>query len=109
MLLALLIYLAAGAADAAGIRCATFTADGPSSTPRPHPAGHHRLHTRWAFWYQKKHKRGTTSNWYEGLTLAGRFHTVEGFWALYSHMIRPDSLEGSVDVMLFRDGIQVRA
>jgi hypothetical protein len=43
------------------------------------------------------------------LTLAGRFHTVEGFWALYSHMIRPDSLEGSVDVMLFRDGIQVRS
>lgn len=40
---------------------------------------------------------------------AGRFHTVEGFWALYSHMIRPDNVEGSVDLMLFRDGIQVRA
>lgn len=69
-------------------------------------AGHHRLHTSWAFWYQKKGKRTQTTNWYEGLTLAGRCRTVEQFWAMYSHLIRPDNVEGSVDLMLFRDGIQ---
>ena len=86
----------------------------PALTHFLHPstslADHHRLASRWAFWYLKKVKpaRGASTNWHEGLTLAGRFNTVEGFWRLYSHIVRPDSIDGSVDLMLFRDGIQVR-
>jgi hypothetical protein len=36
----------------------------------------------------------------------GRFSTAEGFWQLYSHIIRADKITGSVDIMLFRDGIR---
>lgn len=65
----------------------------------------HKLHDSWCFWYQKKDKR--TANWYEGISVLGQFSTVEQFWSLYSHMVRPDSHRGTaLDIMLFRDGIK---
>lgn len=36
----------------------------------------------------------------------GRFNTIEGFWQLYTHIVRPEKLQGSVDIMLFKDGIK---
>ena len=67
------------------------------------------LNGRWAFWYQKKATKrqpGAHTHWNEGLTQLPAFGTVEGFWSVYSHMCRPNSLEGSVDVMLMREGVQ---
>ena len=40
------------------------------------------------------------------MTLVGGASTVEQFWSIYSHMVRPDHIEGSVDIMLFQQGIQ---
>lgn len=52
-------------------------------------------------------KRPAGASWYDGTTGIGSpFGTVEQFWATYSHMTRPNAIEGSVDVMLFRDGIE---
>jgi translation initiation factor 4E len=67
----------------------------------------HVLHTPWAIWAQKKVKRNHAAggSWLEGTVCLGRFDTVEGFWQLYSHLLRADSIVGSADVMLFRDGI----
>jgi translation initiation factor 4E len=66
------------------------------------------LSTSWAFWCQKKNKKTktTTTNWSEGTQCVGRFSTAEGFWHLYTHIVRADKIQGSVDVMLFRDGIR---
>jgi translation initiation factor 4E len=75
------------------------------------PEGEKRtpLATSWAFWCQKKKKTtkgSSNTNWSEGTQCVGRFSTVEGFWQLYSHIIRADKITGSVDIMLFRDGIR---
>jgi translation initiation factor 4E len=73
------------------------------------PAGHHRLERRWAFWYQKKKRSGGSggaASWFDGIACLGSFGSVEGFWEMYSHLLRPDTLGGGVDVMLFREGVQ---
>ena len=83
----------------------------PSLPPVYVPEGEKRtpLSTTWAFWCQKKKKttKGSiNTNWSEGTQCLGRFSTAEGFWQLYSHIIRADKITGSVDIMLFRDGIR---
>jgi translation initiation factor 4E len=66
----------------------------------------HSLNTPWAFWTQKKVKRAPGASWHEGTLCLGRFDSVEGFWQLYSHLVRPDAIQGSADIMLFREGIK---
>lgn len=46
------------------------------------------------------------SSWHEGITCVGRFNTVQGFWSIYSHILRPNDIRPSMDLMLFREGIQ---
>lgn len=36
----------------------------------------------------------------------GEFGTVEGFWDLYSHMVRPNDVTHSSDWHLFKKGIK---
>lgn len=74
----------------------------------------HKLQSAWAFWAQKKVSKragaaATTTGgggWAEGMTILGRFDTVEGFWQLFSVIARAEAVPGSADVMLFRDGIR---
>jgi len=81
-----------------------------SATAADVPAGHHKLERRWAFWYQKKKRAGSggggPTSWFDGISCLGAFGSVEAFWEMYSHMLRPDTLGGGVDVMLFREGVQ---
>ena len=75
-------------------------------TPRGGSVPLHLLNSRWALWAQKKVKKAAGASWYEGYVCLGRFDTVEGFWQLYSHLSRPEAVQGSADLMLFRDGIR---
>ncbi len=76
----------------------------PLLTPKGGPL--HKLSSAWAFWAQKKIKKATGGSWYEGTACLGRFDTVEGFWALSTRLARPETVTGSADMMLFRDGIR---
>ena len=66
----------------------------------------HPLNHKWCLWAQKKVKKTAGASWYEGYVCLGRFDTVEGFWQMYSHLNRPEMVQGSADLMLFRDGIR---
>jgi hypothetical protein len=78
----------------------------PIWTPTKGGVTLHPLNSTWALWAQKKVKKTATSSWYEGTVCLGRFDTVEGFWQLYSHICRPEMIQGGADLMLFRDGIR---
>jgi translation initiation factor 4E len=78
----------------------------PLMTPRAGSVPLHPLNSRWALWAQKKVKKAAGASWYEGYVCLGRFDTVEGFWQLHSHLLRPEMVQGSADLMLFRDGIR---
>jgi hypothetical protein len=36
----------------------------------------------------------------------GEFKTVQGFWRLYNHLIRPNDLPNTTDYHLFKTGIK---
>jgi translation initiation factor 4E len=63
----------------------------------------HRLQYTYGLWYI-----GKTNYQQYDLTLKkiGRFASVEQFWALYSHLVRPSDLHSPSDFFLFRDGIK---
>ncbi|CAG7786508.1 unnamed protein product [Allacma fusca] len=63
----------------------------------------HRLQYTYGLWYI-----GKTNYQQYDLTLKkiGRFASVEQFWALYSHLVRPSDLHSPSDFFLFKDGIK---
>jgi len=63
----------------------------------------HRLQYTYGLWYI-----GKTNYQQYDLTLRkiGRFASVEQFWALYSHLVRPSDLHSPSDFFLFKDGIK---
>jgi translation initiation factor 4E len=67
------------------------------------PPNEHRLQYTYGLWYI-----GKTNYQQYDLTLRkiGRFASVEQFWALYSHIVRPNDLHSPSDFFLFKDGIK---
>jgi translation initiation factor 4E len=69
--------------------------------------GHHRLESAWTLWYDTKGKSKTQSagDWQSGLVDLGSFNTIEGFWSIYSHIVRPSKVPKDSNYWLFRDHI----
>eukprot|EP00596_Hydrurales_sp_CCMP1899_P005670 CAMPEP_0119035216 /NCGR_PEP_ID=MMETSP1177-20130426/2160_1 /TAXON_ID=2985 /ORGANISM="Ochromonas sp, Strain CCMP1899" /LENGTH=436 /DNA_ID=CAMNT_0006993197 /DNA_START=108 /DNA_END=1415 /DNA_ORIENTATION=+ len=63
------------------------------------------IQNRYCFTY---HKRGgkTQSNYEECTKVIASFQTVEHFWRVYDHLIRPNDFKSTTDYHLFKDGIQ---
>jgi translation initiation factor 4E len=72
----------------------------------PVPLGHHRLQSTYCMWYSRKPSAKQAHNFDENLRQVGRFSTVEQFWELYSHVIRPGELQSHSDFHLFKEGIK---
>ncbi|KAF4526062.1 hypothetical protein B566_EDAN015082 [Ephemera danica] len=74
------------------------------------PPGEHRLQFPYALWFSRrtpgKQQLSSTQSYDQTLKLVGRFATVEQFWALYSHLMRPSELQGHSDYHIFKDGIK---
>lgn len=70
--------------------------------------GHHRLQFAYNLWYSKRApgKLTNTQTYDQNLKLVGRFESVESFWAVYSHILRPSDLGSYSDFHLFKDGIK---
>lgn len=64
------------------------------------------IQNRYCFWYMRRSKDKLSGDSYEkNIKLLGSFQTVEHFWRLYNHIIRPDDLTVVTDYHLFKDGI----
>jgi len=67
----------------------------------------HPLQFGYALWYTRNPiGKITDSGYAQNLRLVGRFATVEQFWSLYSHLLRPSELMSNSDFHLFKNGIK---
>lgn len=68
----------------------------------------HKLQYAYALWYSRRNpgKQSSIQNYDQNLKLVGRFASVEQFWSLYSHLVRPSELTTSTDFHLFKVGIK---
>lgn len=68
----------------------------------------HKLQYAYALWYSKRNpgKMLNIHSYDQNLKLIGRFASVEQFWGLYSHLIRPSELMAHTDFHLFKVGIK---
>nr|XP_006823949.1 PREDICTED: eukaryotic translation initiation factor 4E type 2-like isoform X2 [Saccoglossus kowalevskii] len=74
---------------------------------KPSP-GEHRLQYAYSLWFSRRTPGNKTSstNYEQNIKLVGSFCSVEQFWALYSHCVRPCDLSGHSDFHLFKEGIK---
>jgi hypothetical protein len=76
------------------------------------PGQEHPLQNEWAFWYMRRNGSRSQQESYEQAIrpLGSPFHSVEGFWAHYSHIKRPSSgpagMANFTDVHMFRAGVK---
>lgn len=65
------------------------------------------LASEWSFYlFFRKQGNNTNSQYEDDLHPIHSFNTIQGFWSLYSHLKRPNSLEPPTDYALFRKGIR---
>ena len=66
------------------------------------------IQNKYAFWY---HRRGGKSqshsvNYEESMKQLASFQTIEHFWNIYNHMVRPNDIKATTDYHIFKDGIK---
>lgn len=68
----------------------------------------HKLQYAYALWYSRRSpgKQTSIQSYDQNLKLVGRFASVEQFWGLYSHLLRPSELTTHTDFHLFKVGIK---
>nr|CAG4652098.1 EOG090X0BMA [Triops cancriformis] len=83
----------------------------PQEAPLPPlevPPGEHRIQYTYCLWFSRRApgKHAIPQNYDQNLKLVGRCASVEQYWALYSHLVRPSELSGHSDFHLFKEGIK---
>lgn len=70
------------------------------------PPHHHRLQYQYWFWYSKRTPGKVTSvkSYDDNLKFIQKFGTVEQFWEIYTHLVRPSEIQSYVDLHLFKVG-----
>lgn len=65
------------------------------------------IQNRYTFWYHRRGKNpgNAALNYEEGMTQLANFQTVEHFWRIYNHMIRPNDIRTTTDYHLFKHGV----
>lgn len=68
----------------------------------------HKLQYAYALWYSRRSpgKQTSIQSYDQNLKLVGKFGSVEQFWGLYSHLVRPSELTTHTDFHLFKVGIK---
>jgi translation initiation factor 4E len=71
------------------------------------PPNEHELQYTYNFWFAKKasHK-ASMQDYGKSLHFIGRCATVEQWWAVYCHLVRPSSLKPYRKLHLFKSGIK---
>ncbi|CAH2272675.1 eukaryotic translation initiation factor 4E type 2-like [Pelobates cultripes] len=70
--------------------------------------GEHPLQYKYTFWYSRRtpSRPASTHNYEQNIRQFGTVASVEQFWRIYSHIVRPGDLTGYSDFHLFKDGIK---
>ncbi|KAF8791138.1 eukaryotic translation initiation factor 4E type 2-like [Argiope bruennichi] len=68
----------------------------------------HRLQYAYVLWFSQRQsgKQNNVQPYDQNLKLIGGFNTVEKFWAVYGHLIRPSEMALHSDFHLFKYGIK---
>ena len=81
------------------------------------------LQTGYSFYYMRRSKKGNTAvlseaepdaqaslkdraSFTDAVKLIGTARTIEEFWGIYNHLVRPSDLPATTDYHFFREGIQ---
>lgn len=72
------------------------------------PAHHHRLQYQYWFWFSKRTPGKLTSvqSYNDNLKFIQKFGSVEQFWEIYTHLIRPSEFSCNSDLHLFKVGVK---
>ncbi|GAB9470233.1 Eukaryotic initiation factor 4e, partial [Globisporangium polare] len=70
------------------------------------PSGESPIQNMYSFWYIKRNTGNKAESYEKSIKEIGEFKTVEGFWRLYNHMMRPNDLPNTMDYHLFKTGIK---
>ncbi|XP_069500061.1 eukaryotic translation initiation factor 4E type 2-like isoform X3 [Ambystoma mexicanum] len=70
--------------------------------------GEHPLQYNYTFWYSRRtpSRPAITTNYEQNIKQFGTVASVEQFWKVYSHLVRPGDLTGYSDFHLFKEGIK---
>ncbi|RWS11402.1 initiation factor 4E-like protein [Dinothrombium tinctorium] len=68
----------------------------------------HKLQYCYCLWFSRRPPGKLTNpqTYDQNLKIIGTFDTVEKFWNVYSHVVRPNALSGHLDFHLFKEGIK---
>jgi len=75
-------------------------------SPLEIPEGQHRLQSQYCLWYSRRGTGKQSHNFHQNLKIIGRFGSVEQFWRIYGHLVRPGELSSHSDFHLFKLGIK---
>jgi len=67
-----------------------------------------RLQYAFSFWFSKRApgRQQSPLNYEQSIRYVSSFASVEQFWHIYSHMVRPNDLVGHCDIHLFKESIK---
>ncbi|XP_032593587.1 eukaryotic translation initiation factor 4E type 2 isoform X3 [Drosophila grimshawi] len=65
-----------------------------------------RLQHTYCLWFSRKGTQRAASDYSKSLHVVGRCASVQQWWSLYSHLIRPTSLKPYRELSLFKQGIK---
>jgi len=64
------------------------------------------IQNKYTFWCYRSGNGTKRVDYIEATKPIGSFGTVEGFWHVYDHIIRPNDFKQSADYHLFKEGIK---
>ncbi|KAI8974317.1 translation initiation factor eIF 4e-like domain-containing protein [Pilobolus umbonatus] len=67
---------------------------------------YHPLHYGWVFWFMHRTPREKIVDYGNAMKKIATFHTIEDFWAVFSHLQRPSALPNISDCQLFKEGVR---
>ncbi|KAJ1882315.1 hypothetical protein LPJ66_011173, partial [Kickxella alabastrina] len=68
--------------------------------------GEHPLQFAWTFWFMHRPPGQKIDDYEAAMIRIATFASVESFWAVYSHMKRPDKIPTITDYHMFRSGVR---
>ncbi|KAJ1882414.1 hypothetical protein LPJ66_011157, partial [Kickxella alabastrina] len=68
--------------------------------------GEHPLQFAWTFWFMHRPPGQKIDDYEAAMIRIATFASVESFWAVYSHMKRPDKVPTITDYHMFRSGVR---
>lgn len=68
--------------------------------------GENRLQHTYCLWFSRKGTQRAAADYSKSLHVVGRCASVQQWWSLYSHLIRPTALKPYRELSLFKQGIK---